>query len=289
MAAPGMRDSLFAAPLIILSAPRSGSTLLFETLAQSPDLVTIGGESHRAIESIPALRLDAHGFASNRLDARDATPDVVAQIHANFASLLRDRDGRPPLHGPVRLLEKTPKNSLRIPFLRAVWPDARFVVLTRSPQATVASIIDAWQSGRFVTYPHLPGWPESRWSLLLVPGWRDLAGRPVPEIAAQQWARTMDVLLDDLADVPRDAVCWLAYEDFIADPAAQIARLCEFAGVGWDRPLDTLPLSRFTVTPPSPEKWRRHEHALANVMPGVAATVARLERVAGVPGAASMP
>ena len=35
----------FVRPLIILGAPRSGSSLLFETLSQCPDLVTVGGES----------------------------------------------------------------------------------------------------------------------------------------------------------------------------------------------------------------------------------------------------
>jgi LPS sulfotransferase NodH len=43
-------------PIVILSAPRAGSTLLFETLAQAAGIHTIGGESHRLVESIDALR-----------------------------------------------------------------------------------------------------------------------------------------------------------------------------------------------------------------------------------------
>ena len=36
----------FDRPIFIVSSPRSGTSLLFETLAQSPGLLTIGGESH---------------------------------------------------------------------------------------------------------------------------------------------------------------------------------------------------------------------------------------------------
>ena len=39
-------DALFDRPIIILSAPRAGSTLLWETLAASSQVWTIGGEGH---------------------------------------------------------------------------------------------------------------------------------------------------------------------------------------------------------------------------------------------------
>ena len=39
----------FDRPIFILSAPRAGSTLLFETLSQFPDIWTIGRESHDII------------------------------------------------------------------------------------------------------------------------------------------------------------------------------------------------------------------------------------------------
>ena len=45
----------FDRPVFILAAPRSGSTLLFETLAHSTTLWTIGGEGHEIIEGIESL------------------------------------------------------------------------------------------------------------------------------------------------------------------------------------------------------------------------------------------
>ena len=35
----------------------------------------------------------------------------------------------------------------------------------------------AWRSGSYVTFPDLPDWDGDPWSLLLVPGWRRLAGK----------------------------------------------------------------------------------------------------------------
>src|SRR5690606_26806424 len=124
------------------------------------------------------LHPSARGHDSNRLLAADASAEIITAVQRNFAQSLRDRDGRAPLPGAtVRLLEKTPKNTLRLPFLRQVFPDARFVYLYREPREVLASMIEAWQSGRFRTYADLPGWNGLPWSLLLVPGWRALSGQ----------------------------------------------------------------------------------------------------------------
>jgi LPS sulfotransferase NodH len=123
----------FDRPVFIVAAPRSGSTLLFETLARSPGFHTIGGESHEVFESVAALHPASHGFGSNRLTEDAADPATAEAIRDGFRARLRDRDGSPVPAGTeaVRLLEKTPKNALRIPFLRAVFPDALFIYLFR--------------------------------------------------------------------------------------------------------------------------------------------------------------
>jgi hypothetical protein len=251
-------------PLIIVAAPRSGSSLLFETLLQMPSLFTAGGESHGQIESIPALRPGTSTHDSNRLDARNATPVINDAVLASFAAALRDRDGRPPGTAHVRMLEKTPKNALRVPFLREVFPDAQFVYLFRTAEQSISSLMEGWQSGRFVTYPDLPGWRGLPWSYVLVPGWRDLAGAPLAAIAAAQWERTNTQLLDDLDALPRERVHALDYASFVADPERHIAEISAFAGIARDRPLPSaLPLSDHTVSTPHPDKWRRNEAAMA--------------------------
>jgi uncharacterized protein (TIGR03032 family) len=256
-----------ARAIFIISPPRSGSSLLFETLAQAPDLYTIGGESHRLIEQIAGLAPADRGYESNRLTAQDATPAAVAALHAAMIGELRDRDGQR-AGGPVTLLEKTPKNALRIPFLAAAFPQAQFVYLYRDPRETLASMLDAWQSGRFVTYPQLPDWPGPPWSLLLTPAWRALAGRSPAEIVARQWAATVEQALDDLQALPAQRWCVASYDRLVAEPQGELERLCTFLDLAWDRQLAApLPASRHTLTSPDPDKWRRHAGALNHVLP----------------------
>lgn len=262
-------------PVIVVGAPRSGSTLLFETLARAPGLFSLGGESHNLIEGVPGLHPRWRGWQSNRLTASDAAPDTAEMLRRRFYLHLRDREGIAP-KGRVRMLEKTPKNSLRIPFLARVFPDALFVHLHRDARETVSSMIEAWQSGGFRTYPGLPGWPDGSWSLLLVPGWEELRGLPVAEIAARQWAVTTDFLLRDLETLPPERVHRVTFADLIAKPQDIVSALCAACGIGWDRQLGrALPLSATVMSAPHPGKWRRHAAEIERIWPIVEAVNAR--------------
>ncbi len=278
---PAHGHTRFDRPVFIVAAPRSGSSLLFETLARAANLYTVGGESHGLFERIPALTPAAHGFHSNSLTAMEATPEVVTTLQQAFWQQLRDRDGvHPSDNQAVRLLEKTPKNALRIPFLAAAFPGARFIYLYREPEESLASIIEAWASGKFVTYPKLPGWDGPPWSLLLPPGWRDLIGKPVAQVAALQWEATNRQIMDDLTQLPDD--CWSAvrYAQLLADPQAVAERLCQFAGLVWDQQLEQqLPLSRHTLTAPQPGKWQKHREAIALLLPTLTATAQRAQQL----------
>lgn len=264
-------------PIFIVAAPRSGSTLLFETLAASRNLTTLGGEAHWLIEGLPQLRPGAPEVDSNRLTAAHASPDVASQVVSGALGHLRDADGQPVAAGEgIRLLEKTPKNALRIPFLNAIFPDARFVFLWRDPRENLSSIIEAWRSGNWITYRELAGWDGS-WSLLLPPGWQALRGRPLEDVAAHQWEVANRTVLEDLAALSRDRWCALSYHDFLADPAGEVRRICAHTGIEFDPGLQArvagpLPHSRYTHTPPEPEKWRRNEALVLRVLPGVTPT-----------------
>lgn len=250
---------LFDRPLFIVSTPRSGSTLLFETLAHAPDLFTIGGESHHLIEGLAPFTPAAHGWHSNRLTASDAASPATAMLVRAFYTQLRNRHGQAAA-GRVRMLEKTPKNALRIPFIDAIWPDARFIYLYRDPRQTIASMMRAWQSGKFRTYLNLPGWTGLPWSLVLVPGWQSVAGAELSRVVAHQWATATDILISDLAALPPDRTRAIDYDDLLRSPHAAITGLANSLDVGWDVRLgDALPPSRMTLTAPARDKWRELE------------------------------
>jgi len=269
-------------PIFILAAPRSGSTLLYETLSSNRALHTLGGEAPWLVENIPALRPGSPGVESNRLTAAHATPEHIAQILQTIAGALRDAENTPVTFDPAfRLLEKTPKNTLRVPFFDQIFPDAQYVFLWRDPRENLSSIIEAWRSGRWKTYNGLVGF-DGPWSLLLPPGWQAMNGRPLEDIAAFQWSRANQIALDDLAALPHERWMALSYADLVADSAASIERICSFAGIEMDTALRDrlkfpLPLSRFTQTPPAKDKWRRNGEAIERVLPSLAAVWERLQ------------
>jgi hypothetical protein len=282
-------SQLFDRPVIILAAPRSGSTLLFETLTETANAWTIGGESHHVIEGFRALNPNTGMVDSNRLTAAEASAPIVATMRARFARLLRDRDGREFFpHRPVarlRFIEKTPKNALRVPFIEKVFPDACYVVLFRDARANISSMMEAWRARRWVTYPQLRGWQGPPWSLLLPPGWQALNGCSLEEICAFQWSSANRFIMTDLQHIP--AQRWLAvnYESLLDEAEATVEKICAFADLEIDQRLRArlskpLPLSRFTLTRPAAEKWRQNEREIESVL----GSLAELEAWLGVHG-----
>lgn len=265
-------NARFERPVIILSAPRSGSTLLFETLSRHPALYSLGTESHGLIESNPSLSPPFNNFDSNALTESHATPEIVKRLRNAFASSMIGFDRqRPPSDSTVRLLEKTPKNAVRVAFLKKVFPDARFVHLVRDPVKNIASIMDAWLSGRFVTYPFLPEW-DAHWSLFLPPGWRTLKGRSLAEVAAFQWTVANKSILQNLDYSSEGNAVIVRYEDLVASPQTELERICEFHGLAPYQFLsegEKLPFSQFTLSPPAADKWQRHKKAMENGVPDI--------------------
>ncbi|MGH8905771.1 MAG: sulfotransferase family protein [Egibacteraceae bacterium] len=122
-------EARIEAPIVILGAPRSGTTLLAQVLGSHPDV---------ALASEPRMIWRyGNDRRSDELRPEHATPRVVAGIHAGFAAILRQR-------GATRLVEKSPSNSVRPGFVDAVFPDARFVHITRNGWGAVPSMRDFW-------------------------------------------------------------------------------------------------------------------------------------------------
>lgn len=259
--------NLFHRPIFIISAPRAGSTLLYELLSKSSELWTINGESHGVIEGVRRFHPATRRFDSHALNAQDLDADGALSVKAGFVADLRSACGLRYLEQPerarprsVRLLEKTPENSLRVPFLAAAFPDARFVFLHRDARENVSSIVEAWQHG-VVNIPRLPGWERGPWCLLLPDGWRDLRDRDLSDIAAFQWWVANETAARDLSAIPRERWTSIDYRELVAAPSRALRRLAEDLGLRFDGALEQatatpLKLSVSTISPPSPEKWR---------------------------------
>lgn len=277
----------FDRPVIIVAAPRSGSTLLFETLSRHPAFWTLGDEAHGEIENVAGLSPRDRGFDSNALGADAAGTETRTQLLKNFTIQLRDHDAHAWIVGDpqppaIRFLEKTPKNALRIPFLNAAFPDALFLFLYRDSAENLGSMLDAWGSGRFVTYPDLPGWNGPPWSLLLTPGWRKLTGQPLARVVANQWQTANQAILDELSRLPRERWKALDYATLVRQPGDVFERACRFLDlpavpeIVHDLASQGLALSRYTLSAPGKDKWRRHEAELQPVLAECTALMQRL-------------
>lgn len=273
-----------AAPVIIVSPPRSGSTALFDALARHPALWTVGGESEGVIEGVPSLHPAARGYASHVLEAEHAER-AGAAVRAGFLADLRDARGRRrPGHDDrqtpsLRLLEKTPENSLRLRFLLRLFPDATVLHLRREPRDTVASMLRAWSHPGFVNIPNLPGWPRRAWHLVLPAGWSGWTGESLSRIAARQWAAAAEAICDARSEVPDGHWIEVDYAELCAAPAGTVRRLETALGLPTVIRDRDIPLSATTITPPRPGKWRHtpgfEPEALGKV---AAATVRRLSK-----------
>lgn len=117
-------------PIIVLGAPRSGTSLVASLLGAHPDLALVG-------EPRLVWRYGNDG-RSDELGPEHATPVVIDHIHRHFAAAVVDRGGQ-------RLVEKTPANAVRPRFVDAVFPDAQFVHVTRNGWGAVASMREFWE------------------------------------------------------------------------------------------------------------------------------------------------
>lgn len=272
------QTELFDRPLVILSAPRSGSTLLYELLTRSKSVYSLGGESHGVIEELGGLDPMDGRVRSNRLTAHDADDETAVTLRTGFLLGARDAEDvryldRSPAARPqtMRFVEKTPKNMLRVPFMRTVFPGARFVLLVREPREALSSMIEAWESGKFITYASLPGF-RGPWSMMLPEGYQSVTNQSVDVCAAYQWREAMRVVLEDLRDVPAEHTCVVRYDELIASPAATVRKIAAMADLDLEdvahyAATNALPMSTHTLSKPKPDKWLRHAARMRPFLP----------------------
>jgi|GEM_PF-5377703 len=145
--------SLPFTPLIIIGAPRSGTNALRDALTSLPDLATWPCD-----EINPIWR---HGNLNSPHDAltpAQATPQVRRFIRRAFERLWQDQ-GKPAV-----VVEKTCANCLRVPFIDAILPEARFIHITRNGLDVAASAAKRWQGQLEV-----PGLPYYRAKIRYAP------------------------------------------------------------------------------------------------------------------------
>lgn len=180
---------------LIIGCARSGTSILGELIAAHPDVKYI-------YEAHPVWEIGGAGAnESHRLTAAHATPEVVREIREWFE---RESGGK-------MVVEKCPRNALRVPFIRAIFPDARIIHIVRDGRDTTCSL--------------KPGVGGEEWRHLKPEDWQELRRLPWAERCAKLWAEVVTLAEDELAGVDH---LTLRYEDLLAEPRTQADRILEF-------------------------------------------------------------
>lgn len=133
--------------IFLLSLPRSGSTLLQRILMGSPQIHTTG-EPWLALPLVgmtkDAWSFSIYGHSSLRRSVDSFCEQLASgrtEFLQAFAPSLHELYRRVSTPGTKYFLDKTPRYYRIIPELIEMFPQARFLVLTRSPVAVFASIL----------------------------------------------------------------------------------------------------------------------------------------------------
>jgi hypothetical protein len=198
--------------IFIISAPRSGSTLLMRILNAHPDI-----QGHPELHLLPPLAhlglwRTVEKAPFDALQARAAMQGIVAALPGGEADYVAAcRAYADALYGGLLagldptaryLIDKTPANALVLPELRRLYPQAKVIVLTRHPAAVFVSYAESFFAGDFAQ--------AARFNPIL--------SRYVPAIARFLATDTGPVL-------------HVSHERLLGEPLAVLAELSAFLGV----------------------------------------------------------
>lgn len=204
-------DARLVAPIFLVGSPRSGTTLAVDLFATHPDVAN-WSEAGRLWDPID-YRDDE---ADHHWPAERATPAQIARLHRWCEWYRRS-------HGKARFVNKHPRNSVRIDYLRRVFPDARFIHVIRDGRAAVSSIVTQIRSRAQRRKQPMGGFCRP-------PGWRALLREDLVEQTALQWQAIVRHVRERRARLGRD-YCELRYEELCARPREIYRGLFEFAGL----------------------------------------------------------
>lgn len=263
-------------PVFIIGCNRSGTTLLFNTLSGHPAAWSWYIEAqevfhrHYPVDDAMGERVTAPPSPAVARSIRDA---LFARAHNKEYFADRPLLGHIPRKmlqrqlnplykpGALRLVEKTPANSLRIPLLEQLFPDARYLFLVRRGEDVVSSLMEGWKNWSAPrTGPER--WFYTRWHYLIPPDWRAYIDRPLEEICAFQWIEATRTAWNDLQRHCQGRFLRLRHEDLVAQPQAEyrkILHFCDFpASTHFDRLVSAMDRRIYTTggSAPRKEKWR---------------------------------
>ena len=199
-------------PVFIVGCSRSGTTLFAEIFGGHPDVCNVMDV---------AQVWDPDYYVWNSDDYRDesrATAWEASRIRTSLGLRLL-------LSGRSRLVNKNNQNSLRLRFIRKLYPDARIVHVLRDARPVVLSNVS-----RLDKDAYRRSFPFGRFPKPVA--WRDYLEKPLIEQFAHQWRDVTTIARDDGLTLFGDGgYIEVRFEEFCADPVAELERIDRFCGL----------------------------------------------------------
>ena len=201
----------------------------------------------------------------------------------------RESDGKPRAY---RIIDKTPPNCFRVEYLAKLYPDAKFIYITRDGLDNTSSLMNAWRSkqkfqfryrkyleeylkplegvqgSRSVKYFDIDGYQSDVWKFAMPPGWEAYRDKTLAEVCAFQWLKTHEYALNSLSKLDPERVIRFKFEDLMAEPHPSIEKLCSFLDIEftWNmqKIVNEMPLVN-TFTPASERKSRKNQADLETI------------------------
>jgi len=200
-------------PIFMIGCERSGTTLAANLFGLHPDVVNFS-EAHEIWD--PRHYRDPG--ADHHWTAADVTPAEARRLHARFEYVRR-------YLGKERFFNKNPRSSVRIDYIRAIFPDAVFVHVIRDGRAVVASMLEFVRARAHLESVPMP--------FCRPPEWRTLLCADRTEQAALEWRAVVTYVLSKRVELGA-AYYEFKYEDLCDDPRRVLEAAWRFAGLRVD-------------------------------------------------------
>ena len=224
-------------PIFIVGTGRSGSTILGKVLSMHRDIGFLNEPKALWYTIFPEEDVNGHfsrGPALYRMGAHDVTPSIQQAAHRLFGTYLA-------ITGSRRVLDKNPEVVFRIPFVKTIFPDAKFIFLVRNGWDTISSIT-TWSRryGKQVNGDIEDWWGvnQRKWRFLVeqLVTTEPLLSQSYEQIktftrhedmAAVEWVLTMQEGLRMMGSLP-DSIFLVRYEEVTAHPKKALQKLLAF-------------------------------------------------------------
>ncbi len=233
--------------LIIIGAGRSGTNILRDTLTRIPGYATWDCDEINLIWRHGNISMPHDMFG-----AREARPEVRRYMQNAFASFQRKS-------GATTVVEKTCANSLRVPFIDAIFPEARYLYIVRDGRDVALSAAQRWTASvearyllkklRHVPITDVPHYGfrflanrlhqrrsvekrQKAWGPVF-PGMAEMVkSKPLLDVCAAQWAACIEASDAALAGMSQNKKLKVTYEELVSDAAGTMQAICEWLGPG---------------------------------------------------------